>query len=85
LPVCLGRLGDNGERGPAEAVDSEKARTQRHALLLAERGRILVPEDKRTGNRPFTGFRRGILNMAASSEFRTAHLGIIPSRPAERI
>jgi len=35
LPVRLCRLGDDSKCGPAEAVDAEKARTQRHALLLA--------------------------------------------------
>src|SRR4029453_10464243 len=60
--VRLCRLGDNSERGPAEALDPEKARTQRHALFRAELGRVLVPEYKRAGNSPFTGFRRPLEN-----------------------
>ena len=58
LPLGFRRFGDDGKRRPAQTVDPEKARTQRHALLLAERGRIPVPEHERAGNRPFAGFGR---------------------------
>src|SRR6185369_15072212 len=44
LPVRLRRLGDNSKCGPAEAVDTQKAGTQRNALLLSKRFRSLVPE-----------------------------------------
>ena len=56
LPLRFRRFGDDGKRRPSQTVDPEKARTQRHALLLAERGRIPVPEHERAGNRPFAGF-----------------------------
>ena len=62
LPFRFGRFGDDGKGRPSKTVDPEKARTQRHALLLAERRRIPVPEHERAGNRPFAGFRRPLEN-----------------------
>src|SRR5882757_10998053 len=58
MPVCLRGLGDDSKRGPAQTVDTQKARAQRDALFLAERGRILVPEYKGAGNSPFAGYGR---------------------------
>src|SRR5712671_7242205 len=40
LPVHFRRLGDDSKRGPAETIDTKKARAQRHALFLAELGRV---------------------------------------------